>query len=469
MGVKDIFFEEIQTIVRFKTFGEEEGRIFFLENQDLDSDEYKKAVLEHVVWNLKPDVTAKLKLMPKHEGQPVLDDLYRAAIMINPGLNLDAWHKYRRESRAPGTDIELATSSTRRKRISASAREALGRSKFFGLERHLKERIIGQDEAIDQVVSALKRSQVGLNDAERPLGVFLFAGASGVGKTLLAKELHNYLYEGKYDLVRIDCGEYQQKHENQKLIGAPPGYLGYEEGGQLTNQVAKHPDTVVLIDEIDKAHPDIMNTFLRICDEGIVTDAHGQQISFRKAIVIMTTNLGNQEIVNSMMGRGMGFNSSLFTNVNDAQLPSRERILQETDEQIRKTLRPEMINRIDKTVVFNHLTADDYTQIAELELQVVNDKLASQGYSIGYDGDVIMQMLGLGVNAVEGARKLSRVRRTMVEDPIADELLDHEHPKGTVFQISPDGADFKIAPLAPVQKRRKPRKEATTGDKTEET
>lgn len=469
MGMKEIFFSDLELIVKFKTFGEEEGQIFFLDHQDTDSETYKRAVLEHVVWNLKPDVTARLKTMPKHEGQPLLDEIYKAAIMINPGLDLERWHAYRKEPSLPGTAIELAPDrSGKRKR--PSTREALVRSKFFGLERHLKERIVGQDEAIEEVVSALKRSQVGLNDPQRPLGVFLFAGASGVGKTYLAKELHKYLYDDKYEIVRIDCGEFQQKHENQKLIGAPPGYIGFEEGGQLTNQVEKHPETVVLIDEIEKAHPDLLNTFLRICDEGIVTDGHGKQISFRKAIVIMTTNLGNQEIVNSMMGKRMGFSNSLFISVNDVQLPSRESIIMQTEEQIRKAIRPEMMNRIDKTVVFNHLSEEDYAQIAEMELQIVNDKLAPKGYSIGYDGDVVIHMLGLGVNPVEGARKLSRVRRIMLEDPIADELLNHEHPKGTVFQIAPDGDDFKIAPLAPVQKRRKTRKDATTsGEETEET
>lgn len=468
MGLHEIYIPDLELIVRFKLFSIEEGQLFCLDHEGSDPEEYKKAVLEHAIWNLKPDVTSKLKTLPKSEGQKILDSLYRAAVMLNPGMSFDTWLNLIKIDNMTDTEIEVAT-RRRAKRSTATAREAVSRSKFFGLERHLKERIVGQDEAIDEVVSALKRSQVGLHDPQRPLGVFLFAGASGVGKTLLAKELHKYLFEEKHDLVRIDCGEYQQKHENQKLIGAPPGYIGYDEGGQLTNQVEKNPDTVVLIDEVEKAHPDMLNTFLRIFDEGMVTDGHGKQVSFRRAIIIMTTNLGNQEIVDGMIGKRTGFANSLYINATDAKLPSRDLIINETEKQIRKTMRPEMINRIDKTVVFNHLGRDDYSQIAELELQVVQDKLSSRGYSIGYDGDVIAHIIGLGVNPVEGARKLSRLRRTLLEDPIADQLLSHDHPKGTVFQIAPEGSVFKIAPLAPVQKRRRTKKEATnTEEKVKE-
>lgn len=459
MALEEIFFPELDVIVKYKKLSAEDAQLFYLDHDGASAEDYRKAVLEHIIFNLKSDVAKRLKELDREDGEAILNQLYNQAVMMNAGLNVTDWHSLAR-TKATGTAIEPVGKSSRKPSRRSAHKEKIARSKFLNLERHLQERIIGQDEAIGEVVSALKRAYTGLHDPNRPLGVFLFAGASGVGKTLLVRELHKYLYDGKYELARIDCGEYQQKQDNQKLVGSPPGYYGHEEGGQLTNQIIANPDTVVLIDEVEKAHPDILHTFLRVFDEGILTDSQGRAVSFRNTIVIMTTNLGNDKIVDSMTGKRMGFGSPLFVNTNDAELPSRDWIVSNTEEEIRNYFKPELLNRLDKTVVFNHLSLADYSKIAELELQVVQDKLSNQGLSIAWDQDIVDQMVRTGVNPIEGARKLERIRRVYIEDKLADMLMDQNYPKGTIFQVVPQTHGFEIAALAPQKIKAK---EATNG------
>jgi ATP-dependent Clp protease ATP-binding subunit ClpC len=312
----------------------------------------------------------------------------------------------------------------------------LTRQKFLGLEGHLKSNIIGQDNAIDSIVSALKRSQVGLNDKNRPLGVFLFAGSSGVGKTHLANTLHKYIFGEDFSMVRIDCGEFQHKHENQKLIGSPPGYVGHDEGGQLVNLVKKNPSTVVLLDEVEKAHPDLWNTFLRVFEDGILTDGKGEEVNFQNTVIIMTTNLGNEKTVDYLLGSGTGFNRNINYKLATTQAPPKELVEKNTLEAVRKHFRPEFINRLDKIVVFNHLAQQDYEKIAELEMSIVIDKLAKKGYSVSYSHSVITALLAKGVDTVKGARGLSQIRREQMEDKLADILIKTIPPRGSLFEIS---------------------------------
>ena len=304
--------------------------------------------------------------------------------------------------------------------------------------------LFGQQEAVSSVVSALKRSQVGLNDKNRPLGIFLFAGSSGVGKTHLANTLHKYLFSEEYPMVRIDCGEFQHKHENQKLIGSPPGYVGHDEGGQLVNLVKKNPYTVVLLDEVEKAHIDLWNTFLRVFEDGVLTDGKGEEVSFLNTVIIMTTNLGNDKTVDYLLSGGTGFNKSTHSKTGTKQMPAKEMVEKNTLDAVRKHFRPEFINRLDKIIVFNHLERKDLEKIAELEMSVIMDKLSKKGYSINYTDDVISALLDKGVDTVKGARGLSQVRREKMEDQLADILIKTVPPRGTVFEIScnPEKDDF---------------------------
>lgn len=457
MHFLELDIPDVGVPVKFKMLGLEESQMFHISAAELDESSYKRAVIEKVIYNFKSDVAMVVRELPKTGAARVLDLLYNHAIMLNPGLDYDSWLSL---GHADGSAVGVTnTSKPRRKRRTKAEAEAekgylFDKVKFLNLERHLKERVIGQNEAISEIVSVLKRSFAGLGDVDRPLGVFLFAGSSGIGKTYLAKELHKYLFGDSYNIVRIDCGEYQHKHENQKFTGSPPGYIGHEDGGILANQILEHPNTVLLIDEIEKAHPDILDTFLRIFDEGMLTDSQGREVNFRNTIVIMTTNLGNKKIVDAMTGKRTGFGrESLHVALEEAKLPSRATIESETDEAVRKALKPELLNRLDRVVVFNHLTQADYQLIAALELQILQEKLARQGYGVVYDPDVVTSMIELGVNPVEGARKLSRIRRKFIEDPLADLLLETTHPMGTIFQLLPDEVrKFRVLTQLPAPK-----------------
>lgn len=332
----------------------------------------------------------------------------------------------------------------------------ISRQKFLGLEGHLLNNIIGQEEAVDSVVSALKRSQVGLNDKNRPLGIFLFAGSSGVGKTHLASTLHKYLFSEEYPMVRIDCGEFQHKHENQKLIGSPPGYVGHDEGGQLVNLVKKNPHTVVLLDEVEKAHADMWNTFLRVFEDGVLTDGKGEEVSFLNTVIIMTTNLGNEKTVDYLLSGGTGFAKNINHKTSTTQMPAKEMVEKNTLDAVRKHFRPEFINRLDKIIVFNHLDRSNLEKIAELEMSIIMDKLSKKGYSINYTDEVISALLDKGVDSVKGARGLAQVRREKMEDQLADILIKSAPPRGTIFEISyKDESDNFIFTL------KKPSKAAT--------
>ena len=320
-------------------------------------------------------------------------------------------------------------------RVNKPKPKKITKEKFLGLENYLKQNIIGQDESIHSIISALKRSQVGLNDDNRPLGVFLFAGASGVGKTHLANTLHKYLFGSENSMVRIDCGEFQHKHENQKLIGSPPGYIGHEDGGQLINLVKKYPNTVVLLDEVEKAHQDLWNTFLRVFDDGMLTDNKGKQVSFRNTVIIMTTNLGNDKTADNLLKTTAGFTGRVDVSFKTKETPNRSIVEKNTFEAIRKHFKPEFINRMDKIVIFNHLDKKDLLQIAELEMSIVKSKLLSKGFSVIYTDNVLDAMLDMGVDSVKGARGLAQIRRELIEDELADLILNNTIPRGSIFHI----------------------------------
>lgn len=437
MQVYEIAHPNLDTVVRFKILSTTEVSELCAKFPQ-ESDGFKKAVLEAVVLNLRDDITPALRKISKAQGIDVVDALFNSALMLNPGLDLMAWYKLASPPIKDSPAIKKTKSKTRR----------ISKTQYLGLERYLQDRVIGQDEAIHEVVKALKRPQVGLHDEKRPLGVFLFAGASGVGKTHLAKELQSYLF-GNEDIVRIDCGEFQHKHENSKLLGAPPGYLGYDEGGQLTNRVKKNPNTVVLLDEVEKAHSDLWNTFLRVFDEGIMTDGSGKEISFRDTIIVLTTNLGNREIVDDLTAKSIGFGKNSIYNDDFSALPQRERVERFSLEAIRKKFSPELLNRIDKTIVFNHLTKNDYEKIAALELNHIDDKLGKKGFSLVFDDNVIDAMVTDGMSSIQGARRLSQIRRDTIEDKLADQLLNGRFPRGTVFQLTFADKDYVLTTQRP--------------------
>lgn len=439
MQLYEVKYPDVDTYIQFKILNPTDAELLAKSQTSLSKDRYSKAVLESVINNLT-DILEQLRPLPKDKAAQIINALYNGAVMLNPGIDVDAWLQLgmRTSEIVPATTEKPARKAPVKKR--ATAPKKISKAKFLNLEQHLKSKIIGQDEAISEVVNALKRSMTGLSDPRRPVGVFLFAGASGVGKTHLARELHKYLYGEDYDLVRIDCGEFQHKHENSKLIGAPPGYLGYDEGGQLTNQLAKHPNTVLLLDEVEKAHPDLWHTFLRVFDEGVMTDGSGKKISFRETVIIMTTNLGNKEVVEEMIGRSVGFGAR-------GEVPNKNRRERIAHEAIRKNFTPELLNRIDKVVIFNRLTNEDYEHIAELELMETDNKLLKRGFSLQFDEAVLQKMASTCVDSVGNARRLAQIRRDDIENRLAELILRGTYRRGTVFSLTVKEDDFFISAI----------------------
>ena len=289
--------------------------------------------------------------------------------------------------------------------------------RLMKMEGELHKRVVSQDEAIKSISKAVRRSRSGLKDPKRPTGCFVFAGPTGVGKTLLAKALAEFMFGDEDALIQIDMSEYMEKHNVSRLIGAPPGYVGFEEGGQLTEKIRRRPYAVVLLDEIEKAHPDVFNMLLQVMEEGRLTDSFGRNVDFRNTIVIMTTNAGAESIKNEST---FGFQKA----DDDASYDSMKTRLQE---QIEKVFRPEFLNRVDDIIVFRHLNKNDLKDVIEMEVQKVRERLKDRGMALVLtDGskDLIVNKACKDLDF--GARPLRRAIENLVEDPLAEELLKGE-------------------------------------------
>jgi len=288
--------------------------------------------------------------------------------------------------------------------------------RLMQMEADLHKRVVSQDEAIRSISKAVRRSRSGLKDPKRPTGCFIFAGPTGVGKTLLAKALAEFMFGDEDALVQIDMSDYMEKHNVSRLIGAPPGYVGFEEGGQLTEKIRRRPYAVVLLDEIEKAHPDVFNMLLQVMEEGRLTDSFGRNIDFRNTIVIMTTNAGAEAIKNEA---AFGFQKP----DDDASYESMKTRVQE---QIEKVFRPEFLNRVDDTIVFRHLTQNDLAGVVEMELRKIRDRLTERGLALVLSDEAKTFLIRKGSNLDFGARPLRRALENFVEDPLSEELLKGE-------------------------------------------
>jgi ATP-dependent Clp protease ATP-binding subunit ClpC len=297
--------------------------------------------------------------------------------------------------------------------------------RLMQMEDELHKRVISQDEAIKAVARAVRRSRSGLQDPKRPTGTFVFAGPTGVGKTLLAKALAEFMFGDSEALIQIDMSEYMEKHNVSRLIGAPPGYVGYEEGGQLTEQIRRRPYAVVLLDEIEKAHPEVFNMLLQVMEEGRLTDSFGRNIDFRNTILIMTTNAGAEAIKNE----------AAFGFAKPDQDASYESMKNRVVDEIEKVFRPEFINRVNDIIVFRHLTDPDMKHVVDLELAKVRDRLKEKGLLVELSDEAKEFLIKKGSNTDYGARPLRRAIETFVEDPLAEELLKGEFAGKDVVKI----------------------------------
>lgn len=299
-------------------------------------------------------------------------------------------------------------------------------NRIMKMKGRLQSRIIGQDDAIEKVVRAIQRNRAGLKDPNRPIGTFLFFGPTGVGKTRLAKCLAEYLFDSQENMIRIDMSEYMEKFTVSRLVGAPPGYVGYEEGGQLSERVRRKPYCVVLLDEIEKAHPDIFNILLQVLDEGRLTDSNGRVVSFRNTIVIMTSNVGSREL--DEYGSGVGFATS-----GKSVSKNRQSVLEKA---IRKSFPPEFINRVDERIFFNALTKEDIEKIIDIELKDLRSRAEEAGYKLVVTPSAKRFIADAGFDPAFGARPLKRAVMKYVEDPvsefiISDRILQGRRKKGS--------------------------------------
>ena len=290
--------------------------------------------------------------------------------------------------------------------------------KLKHLEEKLHERVIGQDEAVEAVSKAIRRGRVGLKDPKRPIGSFLFLGPTGVGKTELSKALAEILFENENAIIRLDMSEYMEPHSVSKLIGSPPGYIGFEGGGQLTEKVRRKPYSVILFDEIEKAHPDVMNILLQILEDGHLTDSQGREVNFKNTVIIMTSNLGARHITEK---KSLGFSSR-----DEQVIESKkeyEEIKKEVIKELKHELRPEFINRIDEIIVFHKLNNEDIKNITEIMLKQVEERLKKQQYIVEIDDGIVKAILEQGFDSNFGARPLRRTIQNLVEDRISEEIL----------------------------------------------
>jgi len=321
--------------------------------------------------------------------------------------------------------------------------------KLAKMQEDIQDKVIGQNEAVQKVVRAIQRNRAGLKDPNKPIGSFIFLGPTGVGKTQLAKVLAKHLFDNEESLIRVDMSEYMEKFAVSRLIGAPPGYIGYEEGGQLTEKVRRHPYSVLLMDEIEKAHPDVFNLLLQILDDGQVTDSVGRRVSFKNTIIIMTSNIGARQLKD--FGQGVGFSTSAKKENADDYAKS---VIQSA---LKKAFAPEFLNRIDDIMVFNSLSKEDIGQIIDIELEGLYSRTREMGFTVEISDPAKEFIADKGFDADYGARPLARAIQKYIEDPLAEEIIQSKVDDGDMISIKLDDKkeNIKIDIIKPKKKLKK--------------
>jgi len=325
------------------------------------------------------------------------------------------------------TDEEIAEIVSKWTGIPVSKMLEGEKEKLMRMEESLHERVIGQDEAVTAVANAVRRSRAGLSDPHRPNGSFLFLGPTGVGKTELCKSLAHYLFDTQEAMVRIDMSEFMEKHSVARLIGAPPGYVGYEQGGYLTEAVRRRPYSVLLLDEVEKAHGDVFNILLQVLDDGRLTDGQGRTVDFRNTVIVMTSNLGS-DVIQNMAG--------------EAQY---EQMKAAVMEEVGTHFRPEFINRVDDVVVFHPLDEEQIEGIAQIQIGHLNERLAEQELELQLSDAAMKKLAGVGYDPVYGARPLKRAIQRFIENPLSQRLLQGEFSPGSVIHADVEGDEIRFS------------------------
>ncbi len=395
----------------------------------------------HLMTYAKPDefnvIENEINELQKEKEKSVKNQAFETAAQLRDELKFkkeklqqmkDDWEEQREKQKVVLTDEDIAQVVSKITGIPLFRLEEKESKRLLRMEEELKKRIIGQDAAINTITRAIRRARAGLGDPRRPIGSFIFLGPTGVGKTELARVLAEFLFEDTESLVRIDMSEYMEKFAVSRLIGAPPGYVGYEEGGQLTEKVRRRPYSVVLLDEIEKAHPDVFNILLQLMDDGSLTDSFGRKVDFRNTVIIMTSNIGTRQIKDS---KTMGFGSEETDG-------SYETMKRKVTEELKKLFNPELLNRIDETVIFRSLDIEHIKEIVDILVADVAKRLAEKGISFILTDEGRNFLAKRGFEPMLGARPLRRAIQKYLEDPLAEELLRGQYAGDCNLSIGAD-------------------------------
>lgn len=390
--------------------------------------------LEQEVENISKEKEEAIKVQQFEKAAELRDKQQKAKEKLDK--EKEKWQSKNTKSVMNITAEDIAEVIANWTGIPASKITESENEKLKKLSQTLHERVVGQNEAVDAVAKAIKRGRVGLKDPKRPIGSFLFLGPTGVGKTELSKALAESLFGDENAMIRVDMSEYMEQHSVSKLIGSPPGYVGFDEGGQLTEKIRRKPYSVILFDEVEKAHPDVMNMLLQILEDGRLTDAQGRTVNFKNTVIIMTSNIGARLITDK---KSLGFNSGAEESEKEY-----EAIKKEVMAELKKTFRPEFINRIDEIIVFHKLQEAEIKQIIDIMLKEVMHRLSAQGITLSVDESAKELIAKKGTDTTYGARPLRRAIQNMLEDKIAEEILDGKLKQGSNAVARAEGDNIVI-------------------------
>ena len=383
------------------------------------------------VKELKNSVVKKQKY---EEAAKLRDDEKRVERTLNEAQ--ERWQEESKLNRVTVNDPHIADVVSLMTNIPVNKIVKSEKNKLAHLTDIIGEKIIGQKEAVEKVVKAIQRNRAGLKDPDRPVGSFIFLGQTGVGKTQLAKILAKEIFDSEENLIRIDMSEYMEKFAISRLIGAPPGYVGYEEGGQLSEKVRRRPYSVILLDEVEKAHPDVFNMLLQVLDDGFLTDSLGRKINFQNTIIIMTSNIGARQVKD--FGTGVGFETSnMKSQANDIE----KSVIQNA---LKKTFAPEFLNRIDDVVIFNTLEKEDIEQIVDIELIKLTKRVEKLGYGIALTKAAKAFISDKGFDKKYGARPLNRAIQKYIENLLAENVVNNNIEEGTDITLDHKKGDEEL-------------------------